>query len=80
MSFEMPRRIVVQLELCDFPIRTHHHQMAILRPINHRFLTALEVNEPLSAGLDVKTHTTRDTQLVKWKQLQCILIKHFVLH
>lgn len=42
-----------------FELRTHHHQMAVLCPVNHRLLTALEVNKPLSARLDVKSHTAK---------------------
>lgn len=35
--------------------------MAILCPVNHGLLTTLEVHKPLSARLDVKSHTAGDS-------------------
>ena len=41
-------------------VYAHHHQMAILGPVDHRLLSTLEVHKPLPAGLDVKPHTANN--------------------
>lgn len=45
-------------------LHTHHHQVAVLCPVDHGLLATLEVHKALSARLDVKSHTAMTVSIL----------------